>query len=103
MREYLFIFGYESPDERRSNAEDGTDFESSGAVRIAAGDEAQALAWGNEIAERFVATLYGDSNVSWKKDGFAAWIEDEPDQHLRERWAEIPVVQVGEHPPVESL
>jgi hypothetical protein len=96
--EYLFIFGYEDPAERESNDSQGTDYESSGAVRIIAADEKQALSWGREIAERFVATIYRDPTVSWKQLGYAAWIEEHPDDHLRQHWNDIAVVRVGEHP-----
>jgi hypothetical protein len=101
--EYLFVFGYEDPSERRSNVDHDTDFESSAAVRIIAPDAARALDWGREIAERFVATLYSDSTVSWKGNNFAAWIENEPDEHLRKHWDSIPVVRIGEHPSPEAL
>ena len=40
-----FIFGYESPTERESNRALGTDYESTGVVRILAADEPQAKAW----------------------------------------------------------
>jgi hypothetical protein len=103
MMEYLFIFGYENPAEAKANAESETDFESSMAVRIVAPNEAEALAWGNEIAEWFVATLYRDATVSWKKGGFAAWVETEPDDHMRQRWTKIPVVRVGEYPAMDKL
>jgi hypothetical protein len=102
-KEHLFIFGYEDPSERRSNAEHGTDFESSAAVKIVAPDAAKALEWGREIAERFVATLYEDATVSWKAGNFAAWIEKDPDEHLRGQWDSIPVVRLEEHPSPERL
>jgi hypothetical protein len=97
-REHLFMFGYEDPAERESNDTHGTDNESTGAVRIIAADEKQALSWGREIAERFVKTLHQDPTLSWKQLGFAAWIEEHPDDHLRQRRSDIPVVRVGEHP-----
>lgn len=69
MTEYLFIFGNENPTEAKTNTDSETDFESSMALRIVAPSEAEALAWGNEIAEWFVATLYRDATVSWKRGG----------------------------------
>ena len=98
-KEYLFIFGYEHPAEHDANADQGADYESSGVVRIIAADKLEALNWGREIAENFVAQLYRDPTVSWKSLGFAAWVEEHPDDYLRQRWSEIPLVRVGEFPP----
>jgi len=100
-KKYFYIFGYEKPSERCSNVEAGTDFESSAAVYIIADDEQQALEWGHEISERFVCLLYKDDHISWKSDGFAAWIECDPDQLLAGSvysLTEIPVVQHGKYP-----
>ena len=100
-RKYLYVFGYEDPDERRSNTEAGTDFESSAAVFIVAESAERALEWGREISERFIRLLYNDDSISWKDEGFAAWIEHDPEQFLRgssyDR-SEIPVVRWGDYP-----
>ena len=64
----LFLFGYESPTERQSNAEHGTDFESSTGVWIASASEQEAVDWGRAIAERFVTWLCeheGKPPYSW--------------------------------------
>jgi hypothetical protein len=103
MREYLFIFGFESPDERAANEANGTDFESSAAVRILAEDEQQALAWGQEIADQFVRGLFLPQEVSWKNERFSGWIEGTPDEGLQHVWEDIPLVKVGEHPPSDIL
>jgi hypothetical protein len=100
--EYLYVFGYETPDEARSNQTMSTDFESSAMLRILAKDEAAALEWGREVSEQFVKVLFGDSSVSWKRDGFACWIEDTPDESTRSQWSSIPVVAVGEFPDFHS-
>ncbi|HEY2155304.1 MAG TPA: hypothetical protein VGH33_06715 [Isosphaeraceae bacterium] len=50
MADFLFVFGYESPEERRINQVQGTDFESSAAVWIDAPDEAAALQAGRSYA-----------------------------------------------------
>jgi hypothetical protein len=100
-KKYLYNFGYEEPSERRSNVEAGTDFESSAAVYVIADNEEQALEWGHEISERFVCLLYRDDRISWKNDGFAAWIEHDPDQLLgdsTDSLTKIPVVRRGEYP-----
>jgi hypothetical protein len=98
ISEYLFVFGYESPSERESNRTAGTDQESMAMVRILAADEAQAMAWGEEIAERFFSLLHQDSGLSWKQAGFASWIESEPDEYIRQHWATLPLVRLGEYP-----
>jgi hypothetical protein len=102
-KEYLFIFGYEDVEEKKANDAQGTDFESSAFVRIVASGEQQALEWGREIADHFIARLYGDPTKSWKREGFAAWIEQSPEEHLRQSWETIPVVRVGEYPPQGAL
>lgn len=96
--EFLFMFGYESPNEHESNRTTGSDFESTGLLRIVASDEQHAKAWGEEVAERFVSMLHRDPALSWKQKGYAAWIESEPDEHLRKRWGSLPLVRVGEYP-----
>jgi hypothetical protein len=100
--EYLYCFGYESPTERETNARAGTDFESSAAIRIEAESEEQALEWGMEISERFVKALFGEENVSWRAERFAAFIENDPD--VLDRWREsLPKVTVGEYPNFDTL
>ena len=94
MPAFLFQFGYESPVEREQNERHGTDFESSHAVWINAHDEAEALAWGCEIAERFYRQLCGRS---WREDGYAHWVEPwRASEHV------LPVVAVGELPDFSS-
>jgi hypothetical protein len=72
MPVFVFRFGYESPVEREVNDRDGTDFESSEWVVIEAADETAALAWGCEVAERFVQRACG---VSWRSGNFAHWVQ----------------------------
>lgn len=72
MPTFVFRFGFESPVERDSNERYGTDFESSQFVVIEAPDEAAALDWGCEVAERFVQQACG---VSWRAGEFARWVE----------------------------
>ena len=70
---YVFQFGFESPSQRAANTARGWDDESSGWVIINASDEASAIAWGREIAERFVAHI--DAGVSWKEGNYAHWVD----------------------------
>ena len=72
MPVFVFRFGYESPQQVVANARHGWDDESSQWVVIDASDEAAALAWGREVAERFVQELRGGS---WRAGNFAHWIE----------------------------
>ncbi len=78
MNRFLFIFGYESPVERDSNQQHGTDFESSKAVWISAANEEEAMSKGRFYANDFVATIYRDEKkpdeVTWSEAGFAYWI-----------------------------
>ena len=92
MPAFVFQFGYESPVEREVNDRDGTDFESSRWVVINAPDEAAALAWGCEVAERFVRQTCG---VSWRAGNFAHWVK--PLSAIPEA-AGRPAVAVGEYP-----
>lgn len=69
---FVFRFGYESPQQTAANARGGWDDESSQWVVIDALDKAAALAWGCEVAERFVAWLGGGS---WRDGHFAHWVE----------------------------
>jgi len=101
--DYLYIFGYEDPSERKSNSECGADFESSGQVRIIATDEEEALNWGRNISERFVKFIYGNDQMSWKDERFASWIEHDPDEYLLSKWEKIIVVKVGEYPDFSLL
>ena len=49
---------------------------------MVASDSAQALAWGQEVAEAFVVRQFREQGChevpSWKDDGFAFWIENDP-------------------------
>jgi hypothetical protein len=56
---FVFHFGYETPEQAAANSAHGWDGESSQWVGIDAPDEATALAWGREVAERFVRHLSG--------------------------------------------
>lgn len=79
MQRFLFRFGYETAQQHRENHAHGWDDEDCGAVFIRADSESEALAWGAEVAERFVRELYQRSNCaerfSWREAGYACWIE----------------------------
>src|SRR5262245_53681368 len=99
MRKYLYIFGYETPEQHLANAENGWEDEDTQAVFIISESESEALEWGREIAERFVSWLYQDETVSWKAMNFAHWIEQEPEVRIPlEQLNRIPSVPVGQWP-----
>lgn len=72
MNRYLFVFGYQTRDLW------DTDDEDSQAVWIEAPDREAALAWGVEVAERFIAESF-PSLPSWKSSRFAFGIEEPGD------------------------
>jgi hypothetical protein len=82
MADFLFVFGYETPEEWRTNQHQGTDYESSEAVWISAENEEAALTAGRSHAERWVNDLFlkhqGEAFPGWIASGYAHWIEHEP-------------------------
>jgi hypothetical protein len=82
MPEFLFVFGYESPEEGKTNSTEGTDFESSNAVWITASDEHTALVAGRMYADQWISDLFQNKGIdlhpSWAASGFAHWIEHQP-------------------------
>lgn len=95
----LFLFGYESPTEKQSNSEHGTDFESSTGVWITSASEQEAVDWGRAIAERFVAWLFereGKPSYSWIDGQFANWVES--DLAVLSSANDLPIVPVGGMP-----
>ena len=89
MAQFLFVFGYESPDEWRNNQALGTDFESSDAVWVESESEEAALKAGRDYAQRRVAELFSSDPLpdwlGWSQSGYACWIEQEPSQ----KWAAL--------------
>ena len=100
MQRFLFRFGYETPQQRRDNDAQGWDDEDCGALLIRADREAEALAWGAEVAERFVRELYQRSDrsdrFSWRAAGYACWIA--LDDEIAAEDTGIPEINLGEYP-----
>ena len=97
---YLFHFGYEDPAERQSNAQQCTDFESSAEFWIEAPSEADALAWGTQVAEAFVRYIFERADqtpYSWIEANFAHWFDASSDS------AEISFVPLGAMPDFATL
>ncbi len=92
MKRFLFIFGYETPDEHRSNHERGTDFESSYAVWIQATSEDEALSKGRSYAKDYVVKEYQGIASSltpmWEPQNFAHWISANPAEEYSEQTLE---------------
>ncbi len=102
MKEYLYVFGYETPVQRKNNAQHGWDDEDSHALYILASNEQRALKWGHQIAERFIEALYDDPNASWSRGEHAAWIETE-DRFTKDQVRQIPNVKDGEYPDIRKM
>lgn len=99
MKKYLYVFGYETPQQTAANRQNGWDDEDSQAVFIVANSENEALSWGREISETFVAQLFQDQSVSWKDMNYAHEIEANPTaRYSNDELANIQVIQVGQWP-----
>ena len=99
MPEFLYVFGYETPEQAKSNSAHGWDDEDSEAVFIEAESAIAALEWGRQISERFIRQLYHTDDVSWWQSSFAHWIAERPeDEYTPEALSTLPHVRHGEHP-----
>jgi hypothetical protein len=104
MSRFLYVFGYETPGQARANTAHGWDDEDSRALFIEAPSSEEALSWGRQVSEAFVAHLYGDAPVSWLADGYAHWIELEPSKvYEADHLAAMPTVRPGEYPNWQAL
>lgn len=94
MERYLYVFGFESPEERECNRAEGTDYESSRAVFIVAQSRGAAFTWGQRFARAFAHGLFDGESESWAPENFANWIEDSPDP----TWdlSEVPEITSGQ-------
>jgi len=99
MPQYLYRFGYETPEQAASNAANGLDDEDSEAVFIDAESSQQALEWGREISEHFIRQLYENSEISWLRRNFAHWIEEHPEtKFTADVLGSLLRVRYGQHP-----
>ena len=98
--EYLFVFGYHSPEDAAATDKFQADQESLGFFRIIASSAEQALEWGKYLSGWYVTQLFRDEDGTphWNPKWFASWIEREPDERLRQAAQALPVVTVGEYP-----
>lgn len=101
--DYLFRFGYCTPEQWTANETHGWDDESSGAFFVRADSPDRALLWGRTVADAFVRRLFeaaGKEEISsWCDAQFASWIEPDPDSAFpREFLITLARVNVGEMP-----
>ena len=98
MNKYLYVFCYRTPRQAAQREPDIAE-ESSEAVFIQAASPEDALAWGREIAEAFVAKLFPGGSPSWGKSNFSHWVESEPEKEYPAAiLAGLPIVSIGNYP-----
>ncbi len=103
MGKFLFRFGYSTPEQLQANRDHGWDDEWSGAFFVFAADRAQALTWGQTVANSYVRNLFeaaGQSQAwSWADSEFAFWLDDNPeDEFTAEELSSLPEVKFGQLP-----
>jgi len=104
MAKYLYIFGYQTPEQVVNAARQGIPDEASRALFIEADSPEQALAWGREVSEEFVRRLFPGQQVSWKALNFAQWIESAPQtEYPAEILAQLPAIACGSYPDFDRL
>ncbi|WP_271165578.1 hypothetical protein ACETKC_00305 [Brevundimonas intermedia] len=104
---HLFRFGFETPNQYRNNAARGFDDEDSVALWIVSSTPAEALQWGETVAQAYVAWLFSSEQTegySWRDLGFSNWVEaDLTVLEAAKTDNSLPVVRLGEMPDFESL
>lgn len=69
MEKYLFVFGFETPEQKIANSTYGYDDEDSAAVFIRAKNEEEALNWGKQIIKEAMRFLYKENTSEWSDIG----------------------------------
>jgi hypothetical protein len=93
VTKYLFVFGYESPEEWQCNAEQGTDYESSNAVWVTASSKEIALLAGRRFAKDWVRQLFDLLEFLSMKGGMPGTLHTgSKSNHLRNSLALIWIV-----------
>jgi len=101
---YLYIFGYQTPEQLAGAAKDEHAEEASEALFIEAQSAERALAWGREISEEYVHRLFEGQAVDWKSMHFAHWVENEPQtEYPIDILASLPVVSDGQYPDFQAF
>lgn len=105
MPRFLYMFGYEGPEEAEVNAATGSDYEVCRAVFIQAEDAAAAVAWGQQVSQRYVSWLFereGRPRYEWIEANFANWLEREGTNSW-DVFKDAPRIDVGEYPAFDHL
>ena len=105
MPEYLVGFSYHDPESyalwQRGMVED---FESSTGLWVTADTPAEAVAWGERVAEALQRQVTGDPAADWAGVGHFAWVEESP---AVSGWAHcldfFQRVRAGEMPPLDAI
>ena len=104
MAKYLYLFAYESSEQAGVRGCGEFAEESSAGVFIDAKSREEALEWGQEVSEKFVSWLYGESAMDWESMGFAHWVEENPEvEYPPEVLAKLPTVAAGSFPDFKRL
>ena len=88
---YLYRFGFQKSDDIESDCED------SQCCWIVADSNEEALTWGRQVSERFVADRWPAAG-SWIASSFAHWIEDRDTAAIDWADANAPSCNAGEYP-----
>lgn len=105
MTEYLIGFSYHEPEPyalwQRGAIED---FESSTGLWVTANTVAEAISWGERVAEMLHRRVNNDPVADWTKAGHCCWVEESPTTSC---WAHcldfFQRVRVGEIPPLDCM
>jgi hypothetical protein len=97
-KKYLYIFGYQTPQQVALAATDQHSEESSEALFIEAESPEQALAWGREISDNFVRRLFHDQPIDWKSMNYVHWVECEQMEFPATILDQLQVVAFGHFP-----
>ncbi len=105
MPEYLVGFSYHEPQPfaqwQRGMIED---YESSTGLWVTADTPAEAVAWGERVAQALHRLVNKDSNADWAGAGHFCWVEDSP---ATNGWGHcldfFQRVRVGEMPSLDQM
>jgi hypothetical protein len=107
MNNFIFSFGFWTPEQRLRNEAHGWDDESSNTIGIRSENAAEAEKWGCEVAEAFYAHIYRGSAKwagdppNWKADNYAFWVSD-PGASGDSGWPKV-WIAAGEMPNLKDL
>lgn len=105
MPVYLLGFAFHEPepiaDWNRGLIED---YESSTGLFVEADSRAEAMAWGEEVAQALLRHVNRDNSLNWKAFGYPCWIEESPTMSCWSHCLDFFLrVRVGEMPNLEKM